>query len=48
MLLTRNSSNGKKINTGLESKGGKMFSKQIDLIKKIGVANSYLTKSTSD
>jgi hypothetical protein len=28
--FTRNSPNWKKINTGLESKGGKKFSKQMD------------------
>jgi hypothetical protein len=34
MLLTRDSSNWKKINSGSESKGGKKFSKQIDPINK--------------
>jgi hypothetical protein len=32
MLLTRDISSGKKINTGLESKGGNKFSKKMDHI----------------
>jgi hypothetical protein len=48
MLLTKRLISLKKISTGLESKGGKKFYMQMDLINRQEYPYDYLTKYTSD